>query len=282
MSQIHKMLSIIYQIPICFIEIDMQGNVLQMNAKSKQLLMPLFFGNELIGNNLHDLLRIILTDLQRVVQGYYKKSGNIIHQQRYQIHIPASNREAQLRHFLFIVNKLDDSALIYIFDDITELYDREQLHNKIEQDKVIEQSKFEIASGVLPDIGNAIVGFGSYTTRIKRILDQNELLTLEKLKGFVEKNLPALISALGDNKAKAIVDLLSGVIGSQHKSITEAKQAITDQMKIIAHVQEILSIQRQYVTGQSTERLQVNICGMINDSVAMLFGTLEKKELAFI
>ena len=46
----------------------------------------------------------------------------------------------------------------------------EQLTKQKEQEleKAIAQGKFEIASEVLHDIGNALVGFGSYLNRINR------------------------------------------------------------------------------------------------------------------
>jgi signal transduction histidine kinase len=52
-------------------------------------------------------------------------------------------------------------------------------------------------------------------------------------------------------------------------------------MKIIGHVQEILTIQRQYVIGQSTERTLVNIRSIINDSVSMIYGSFDKKGIQF-
>lgn len=276
-NQVQKMLSVIYQIPMGLIETDFDGNVQQMNAKSVQLLMPLFFSNGLKGNNLHLLLDKIAPELRDAVHQFKAASGTILNQHRVDIAIPGQPD----CHFIFTINKLDELNLVYVFDDITELYLKEKELSLAQQDKAVEQSKFEIASGVLHDIGNAVVGFGSYTTRIKRALEQNEIGTLEKLKSFLEKNKESLFTAMGEAKANAMVDLLNGVISNEHRVIAEAKQSIADQLKIISHVQEILSIQRQYVVGKQTERMPVNIRGVINDSVAMLFGTLEKKGIEF-
>lgn len=276
-NQVQKMLSVIYQIPMGLIETDLEGNVQQMNAKSVQLLMPLFFINGLKGNNLHLLLDKIAPDLRAAVDRFKAPSGTILNQHRVDIAV-AGQPDC---HFIFTINKLDESNLVYVFDDITELYLKEKELSLLQQDKAVEQSKFEIASGVLHDIGNAVVGFGSYTTRIKRALEQTEINTLEKLKSFLEKNKEALFTAMGEAKANAMIELLNGVISNEHRVIAEAKQSITDQMKIITHVQEILSIQRQYVVGKQSERLPVNLRGVINDSVAMLFGTMEKKGIEF-
>jgi len=274
------MLSIIYQIPMGLIETDANGVILQMNAKSIQLLLPQFFSRGLSGDNLNLLLEQVAPELLRTVQQAPPSSSNLINQQRHALLFQGSEG-TQERHFIFTVNRLDAQSFMYIFDDITDLYLKEKELNQILQDKAVEQSKFEVAVGVLHDIGNAVVGFGSYVTRIKRRVMQNETGTLEKLKDFFEKNQSALGSALGEKKAAAVRDLLNGVIISQQGYVNDIKSDIEDQMKIISHVQEILSIQRQYVVGQSSERLPVNIRSVVNDSVAMLFGSMEKKNISF-
>ncbi len=274
------MLSIIYQIPMGLIETDLQGNILQMNAKSVQLLMPHFFSHKLPGTNLNELLEQVAPALLDTVKGSTLSSGTIINQQRQEMYFGGSDKNA-IRHFSFTVNRLDAESLMYIFDDITELYVREKQLSQSLQDKAVEQSKFEIASGVLHDIGNAVVGFGSYITKIKRSVTQNETNTLEKLKDFFEKNQASLSDALGEKKAAAVKDLLSGIIKTQQGNVAEISQTINDQMKIISHVQEILNIQRQYVVGQNVERMPVNIRSVINDSVSMLFGAIDKNNIAF-
>lgn len=279
-SQIQKMLSIIYQIPMGLIETDLQGTILQMNAKSVQLLMPHFFSHKLKGTNLNELLEKVAPTLLDTVKASTLLSGTIISQQRQEMHFGGSEKK-DIRHFSFTVNRLDAVSLMYIFDDITELYLREKQLSQSMQDKAVEQSKFEIASGVLHDIGNAVVGFGSYITKIKRSVTQNETGTLEKLKDFFEKNQAPLSDALGEKKAAAVMDLLSGIIKSQQSNTAEISLAINDQMKIISHVQEILNIQRQYVVGQTMERMPVNIRSVINDAVSMLFGAIEKNNIAF-
>ena len=280
-TEVQKMLSIIYQIPMGLIETDTDGVVLQMNAKSVQLLMPQFISHKLNGSNLFRLLEMMAPDILEKVKRFTETSGTIINQLRQELIFEKTEGQNETRHFVFTINKLGINSLMFIFDDITELYLKEKQLNQTLQDKAIEQSKFEMASGVLHDIGNAVVGFGSYVTRIKRSLEQNETGTLENLKGFIEKNQPALCEALGEKKAGAVLDLLSGIISDQKNSLADIKKSISDQQKIISHVQEILNIQRQYVKGQSTEREPVNIRNVINDAVSILFGALDKKGIAF-
>src|SRR5579872_5503110 len=58
-------------------------------------------------------------------------------------------------------------------------------------------------------------------------------------------------------------------------------QSITEQLNTINHIQEILHIQRQYISGKETqERKPVNIRAIINDSLSMLFSSIEKNVIA--
>ncbi len=262
------------------VETDLSGNIVEMNAKSIQLLMPLFFSNKLPGTNIHHLLEILAPDMLADVTSFTQQNGNIIKQVRQEFPVNGEPDSKRL-NFVFSVNKLSENSLYYIFDDITELHQKEKLLNAATQDKAIEQNKFEIASGVLHDVGNAVVGFGSYITQIKRTLEQNDIATLENLKGFMEKNQAALNDALGEKKSKAVADLLGGVIANQKENLDYVKKSIADQMNIIGHVQEILNIQRQYVMGRHSERATINIRSVINDAVAMLLGALEKNQIEF-
>ncbi|HZE86409.1 MAG TPA: two-component regulator propeller domain-containing protein, partial [Puia sp.] len=148
-------------------------------------------------------------------------------------------------------------------------------------DKAVRQGKFEMASDVLHDIGNAIVGFGSYITRVRRLLDQDKPENLKNLAGFFEAQQSALVTAVGEAKAGAVVKMLNGIAETQIVNQEEIRNSITEQLNTISHIQEILSIQRQYMTGQETqERAPVNLRSIINDCLSMLFSTVDKKGIA--
>ncbi len=148
-------------------------------------------------------------------------------------------------------------------------------------DKAVAQGKFEMASDVLHDIGNAIVGFGSYLTRVRRLLDQEKPENLEKLAGFFGDQQPAMVTAIGEAKADAVVKMLIGTAQTQKTNQEEMSRSITEQLNIINHIQEILHIQRQYISGKETqERKPVNIRTVINDSLSMLFSSIEKNVVA--
>jgi two-component system sensor histidine kinase/response regulator len=147
-------------------------------------------------------------------------------------------------------------------------------------DKAVAQGKFEMASDVLHDIGNAVVGFGSYLTRVRRLQDQEKPENLENLAGFFETQQEAMVAAIGEARATAVVTMLNGLAKTQMSNREEVRRSITEQLNIIDQIQEILHIQRQYITGQETqERKLVNLKSIINDCLSMLFASLDKSAI---
>jgi two-component system sensor histidine kinase/response regulator len=147
-------------------------------------------------------------------------------------------------------------------------------------DKAVAQGKFEMASDVLHDIGNAVVGFGSYLTRVQRLQEQENPENLQSLADFFKTQQPAMAFAIGEAKAGAVVTMLNGIADTQKNHQQEVHKSITEQLNIITQIQEILNIQRQYITGQETqERKPVNLMGIVNDCLSMLFTSLEKSTI---
>jgi PAS domain S-box-containing protein len=164
--------------------------------------------------------------------------------------------------------------------DITKIKNLEQDRRLAEIDKAVAQGKFEIASDVLHDIGNAVIGFGSYLTRIRRLQGQYKTENLQNLTAFFEDQKAAMTAAIGDTKTDAVIQMLDGIAQTHSKNQEEINKTIAEQLNIIAHIQEILNIQRQYITGQeSQERKPVNLRNIINDSLAMLFSTIDKMDI---
>jgi two-component system sensor histidine kinase/response regulator len=144
----------------------------------------------------------------------------------------------------------------------------------------VAQGKFEIASGVMHDIGNAIVGFGSHLMRIKRTTKQNNAENIERLTGFLTAQKEAMNAALGEEKADALIRVLTGISQTEKTNQEEINKSITEQQHIITHIQEILQIQRQYVAGrESQERKPVNLRELIHDCVSMLSASSDKMKI---
>jgi signal transduction histidine kinase len=159
---------------------------------------------------------------------------------------------------------------------------KKELERQVEVlDKAVAQGKFEIASDVLHDIGNAMVGFGSYLTRIRRLLEQDKPENLEKLAAFFKTQESIMVTALGESKAGAVIDMLTGLAQTQKANQEEIGNSVTEQLNIITHIQEILHIQRQYISGKETqERKPVILRSILNDCVSMLFTSMDKSGIS--
>ncbi|HYF33221.1 MAG TPA: HAMP domain-containing sensor histidine kinase [Chitinophagaceae bacterium] len=156
----------------------------------------------------------------------------------------------------------------------------EQAVKELLADKAVTEGRLEIASNVLHDIGNAIVGFGSYITRIRRSLDQTNAESLQKMAEFFTVQQPALSAAIGEEKANAVLKLLNSIADAQKNSQEEIRRSVADQLSIVTHIQEILHIHRQYANGNGVQmKVPINFRAIINDCIAMFFASLEKRNI---
>jgi signal transduction histidine kinase len=156
-----------------------------------------------------------------------------------------------------------------------------QTLQQVSIDKAIAQGKLEIASDILHDIGNAIVGFGSYLIRIKGVIEKDDSKNLSQLTQFFNAQKVALNAALGDAKTGALISMLTGMVETQGNSRKELQDAVTRQLSIISHIQEILHIQRQYIAGQEVkESKPTNLRTILNDCLSMLSASIDKRGIA--
>lgn len=157
----------------------------------------------------------------------------------------------------------------------------EQILQQKEQEleKAIAQGKFEIASEVLHDIGNALVGFGSYLNRINRVSEKNSLDAIKNLNVFLKGQQTLIGNAIGTDKANALVAITEGIGKTQIEHQKEVSTSVGELLHIVSHIQEILNIQRQLVRnhGASHERKPVNIVDLLDNCRSMLLASIEKK-----
>lgn len=154
----------------------------------------------------------------------------------------------------------------------------EQAFEQALLDKSIAQSRFEIVSDILHDIGNAIVGFGSYLNRMRRSAEQNNLENLHKLAGFLAGQQALLATVLGEAKAEALVKMLNSIAETQLQQQEEFRNSVAELINIVSHMQEILNIQRQYVQGcEQQEKMTVSVRNLVNDCLSMLSASMDKR-----
>ena len=148
-------------------------------------------------------------------------------------------------------------------------------------ERAIAQGKFEMAADVLHDIGNAVVGFGSYLVRVRRLQESSQTDRLQKLSELFQTERTSLVAALGEARAGAITTLLDGVSRIQKNNEEELDRSVAEQSGIIARIEEILSIQRHYIHGrEGQERRPVRLDSILGDCLAMQQGALTKRGIA--
>ncbi len=166
-------------------------------------------------------------------------------------------------------------------EELKYLNEQLTLQKEQETEKAIAQGKFEIASEILHDIGNALVGFGAYLNRINRILEKGNLKAITNLSLFINAQQSVLANALGADKANALLALTEGIAKTQTEGNAELSTSVNELLNITGHIQEILNIQRQFVAGRegTHQRKPVNLVNIISDCRAMLLASLEKKRI---
>jgi signal transduction histidine kinase len=139
-------------------------------------------------------------------------------------------------------------------------------------EKALAQEKYLIASNILHDIGNAVVGLSSYVTRIKRLLEQDNSENLQNLGLFLRSQNDPIANAIGPTKADAIIKLVSGIAQTQKSNQVDISNANLELQKII------INIQRQYINNSEvTEKKEIVLKNLINDCIAMLLASFKKR-----
>jgi len=258
-------------------EIDHSGEIIYLNTCGAALLKPVFIAHETGENNLFPLLDQIAPVIIQKIKDTNGEAGPVLLNEHCHFSFSFGGEQIE-RHFSFTVIKTDADRILLGFDDLTQKVQQDSAIHQLIADKTILQGKAEIAANILHDIGNAVVGFGSYITRIRRSLEQSNAENLQKLTDFFSGQQTAIATVIGEAKAGAAVKMLSGIAEGQKNSQEEINKSITEQLHIITHIQEILNIQRQYANSQEApERKPLNIRGIITDCMSMLFASIEKR-----
>lgn len=272
-----KLLAIIKHAPVGLAEIDENGVIIQLNTKGEHLLKPLFPELNATTPNLFPVLEQIAPGLLEIIKNSSFKTGILSANEVHHFVVSVNGRKIE-KSYQFTVQRLYTDCIIISFDRVLKRKDKDDAIQQLEVDKAIEQDKFNFSANVLHDIGNAVVGLGSYANRINRSLEENNLEGLQNLSGFFEAQQTAIASVIGEAKAGAVSTLLSSIASGQKGKQDEIQKSVTELLKIITHIHEIIHIQRQYVSGnESHENKPTHIRGIINDCISMLFASFEKR-----
>ncbi len=276
------LLAVIQQAAIGLIVANKEGEIKHMNQMAEQMVMPLFMQTGLEPSNIVNLLEMIAPGIAKKINDFPEKSGYILTQQKQTVELEHEGQK-MVRHFFYSINKVSEESVVFSFDDITNYHESQEELSRLNQEIAIDKSKFEMAAGVLHDIGNAIVGIGSHLSRSKKMIAENDQGTLIKLEKFLSSQEKEIGTAIGEAKAKALVNLVQGLVSNQDSLIKGLESTIREQMGITSHISDILNIQRQYIaTGESRPREAVNLRGIVYDALAILLASIEKREIEII
>lgn len=266
--------------PMGLAEMDSCGRIIHINSRGEALLKPVLIANGIDGKNFFPVLECIAPGVIHNIKAASDDAGHILTNELHSFSLSFAGEQIE-RHFNFTVIKLSADCIMIGFDDMTQKNQGELAIQHLLAEKAVVQGKFEIASNILHDIGNGIVGFGSYISRIRRSLEQSKPENMQKLAEFITAQRSVLSAAIGDVKADALVQMLGAISEAQKGLHEEIGKSVNEQTNIITHIQDILNIQRQYVSGNETqERKAVNLRNIVQDCMSMLFASVEKRGIA--
>ncbi|TVR92129.1 MAG: sensor histidine kinase [Spirochaetaceae bacterium] len=270
-----KLLRFLYLAPVALLEIDASGNIHLMNGYASGYLMPLSKTGEL--TNLFDLLSETDIDLSELVAGFASETGTLLKDRRLRCALPTSNPV----YFSLTVERLSTERYLVAMSDITvQVRQEERMSIMIEQE-ALQRGRAEIASEVLHDIGNAITGVG---TGVNRLLgetlwpEEDGLVRLERM--FKESYAP-LCSTLGVATTDALLRYMTELRATLTARRAELNKNLQCTAKTVAHISEVLAVQRKYVGDQAEQPYVVMpLVQLVEDAISMQNAALEKRRIS--
>jgi signal transduction histidine kinase len=264
-------------VPIGLAGIDENGRILYLNSTARTLL-PLFpTGEDAELNNLFPIFQQIKPGISGTALLEDAGKEPVVFDALYSLAVPGSD-PAGRKQLSISVSRIISNCYLVCFQDLTNIIDSDTSIKQLVVEKAVAQGRSEFASDVLHDIGNAVVGFGLHLSRIRHSLEGSKLSSLQKLAEFFTIQRPNMAVSLGEPKVAAIITMLAGIIEWQKGAEEEMNKSIGEQLHIISHIQEILTIQRQYVAGKDNATKEpVNWRSIINDCLAMLYPAIDKR-----
>lgn len=273
-----ELLAIIQEAAMGIIVANQEGQIKYQNKWGGQMTGMLFAQAGLPPENILKLLEMIAPGIATTVAEYSEPSGFILTQRKQTVVLDTPEGEME-RHFFYSINRVAEDSYVYSFDDITDYHQTQEELARVNQQLAIDRSRFEIASGVLHDIGNATVGFSSHLTRTRRLLQETEIKRLQQLRAFLQNQKKPLAGALGEAKAGALLQLVSGLEENFEQTWRQLNKTTTEQMGIVSHISDILNIQRHYVSGEQRAKEDVHLRNLVYDALAILLASVEKRGL---
>jgi len=271
-----KLLSFLYLCPVGLADVSASGEVRMMNALAVQLLMPLTRDGQM--ENLFHVLAPVAADLAQIVSAYTADSGNIVQDRRLRVRVSGAER-----HYSLNLLRVKGDTYMAVVSDVTQVVLNEAITLEAFQVQAVQEGRVEVLTSVLHDIGNGITGIGTRTAVLNANPAWEELEQLAKLAGFLRQRRALLEPALGVDKTAALLGFADTVTNRLQARAEQWRDTITFYATAIAHVQQIINIQRQFIRGGSgATRCAFAVTELLDDAIAIQRAALEKRGVALV
>lgn len=270
-----RLLAFLYRCPVGIIEALASGEILLINAYASQILMPLAQDGGL--TNLFHVLAPWTDEVRALLAGFDGDRGVVCtnHRVRLQGLMDAEDRPMFLS---FTIHKMEADRFMVSFFDVTERVAQEQAITEAIEIHAHQAGRIELASTILHDIGNAITGLGTIIGHLTNEPQWPEVGALSRLAQLFRGNASALSRALGAGKGEALVDYTQALLSSLDERETQWRELAQRLSKSLYHVQEILTIQRQFTPdGVSVATQALALGDLVQDALTLAEAGLSKR-----
>lgn len=269
------LLQFIYQCPVGLAQLDNRGNVRLLNALGVALLIPIAGAHGF--NNFFTLMRPYANSLVELIE-VPGASGELCRNHR--ISIQQSDALVQLS---FTAIRLDIDTLMVAYEDVTAMAAAERSAREALEAQAVQSGRVEMASTVLHDIGNAITGIGTRSAQLLADPAWPEIENLARMSSLLQSQAALLAPVLGERKATALGGLASALERSLREREITLREHIRSLVSSVAHIQEILSVQRQYAQhGSAGPRSPVVLAELVHDAIAIHSPGVRKRSIELV
>lgn len=268
-----RLLQLLYQAPVAIVACSAAGAIHLANPLATRVLMPFApRGFE----NIFAILDPFAPELRSRIEGDPRPFGRLVESERIALH--GDGLASCL--LSLTVERLDKDTLAFAFSDVTALALQEERLREALTSAALARGRAETAASVLHDIGNAITGAGTTVARFVGEAPWSEVTEAERLAAFLASERAALEQALGGERAGALVCFVETLAQTLAERRDDYRAAFAGVGRSLAHVQEILHLQRRYAfDGRGEPARLVDARALADDALAILASSLAKRGL---
>jgi signal transduction histidine kinase len=258
--------------PIGLAQVSNQGAFILLNDCGVLTLTPIAVNGRL--DNFFDLLRPSSPQLVELLEKPCAP-GEVCHDRRIRI-----EQAGAVIHLTLTVSRYDGESLFMAFKDVTAIMEAERQSREALEAQTIRAVRAEMAATVLHDIGNAITGIHTRSTKLLNEPPWEETATMSRLSAFINSQAGALAPVLGERKMASLAGLASELSRNLTAREISLRQHMNRQARSGSHIEEILSVQRQYArNGASALSEHVSVAELLETALSIQEPGLEERAI---